>query len=192
MKEALLGYLGKHTVISFCLAYLAYILTNFSYNTEIDLTKFQNEWVFFVLTLVLVIIEVMIYSAMTEKYESVLRLAYKKPMLKYTFAKKQFERGKYEVEGKPRKSYDNLPQWIKIEIDKLDSSIYDDKIPKLCDLLIASFNSIVLLLYGYLSGKHYFWIIGIFSALYFGYFLISKYLDIKHTIINDYTSLFEE
>lgn len=191
MKEVLFGYFGKYTVISFCLVYLAFILTNFPYYTEIDIT-FENGWTFFVVTLIIVVIEVMIYSAMNEKYESILRIVYKKPMLKYTFTKRQFENGKYEVEGKPRKSYDNLPQQIKTEIDKLDASIYNNEIPKFCDLLISSFNSIIILIYGYYFEMKYFLIIGIISSFYFGYFLINKYSSIKNIILHDYMSLFEE
>lgn len=192
MEGTLFGYLGKYTVVSLFLSYLAIILSSssFPFNHDISLEMFQNS----AITLVfigLLIFYVMIYSAMVEKYEDVLRICFRKPMLRYTVAKKQFEKGNYEIEGKPRKSYDNLPQCIKTEIDKLDSSLHNQKIPKLLDLSIASFNSVMLLACGLFAKNCIFLIIGIFS-IYFIYFLRNTYLDIKNIILQDYMSLFEE
>lgn len=193
MEGILFGYLGKYTVVSLFLSYLAVILSSssFLFNHEISLEMFQNITILLVFT-VLLIIYVMIYSAMVEKYEDVLRICFRKPMLRYTVAKKQFEKGKYEIEGKTRKSYDNLPQWIKTEIDKLDSLLYSQKIPKLLDLSIASFNSVMLLTYGLFAKNCIFLIIGVVSSIYFIYLLVDTYLDIKNTILQDYMSLFEE
>ena len=192
MEGTLFGYLGKYTVVSLFISYLAVILSSssFPFNHEISLEMFHNSVVVLVFT-VLLIIYVLIYSAMVEKYEDVLRICFRKPMLRYTVAKKQFEKGNYEIEGKPRKSYDNLPQWIKTEIDKLDSSLHSQKIPKLLDLSIASFNSVMLLACGLFTKNCIFLIIGV-SSIYFIYFLRYTYLDIKNTILQDYMSLFEE
>lgn len=194
MVGTLFGYLGKYTVVSLFLSYLVIILSksSFPFNYEIHLEMFQNGAIALVFT-VLLIIYIMIYSAMIEKYEHVLRICFRKPMLRYTVAKKQFDNGNYEIEGKSRKSYDNLPQWIKTEIDKLDSSIYSQKIPKLLDLSIASFNSVMLLAYGLFVNINIFYVIviGIFN-IYYIYFFRSAYLDIKNTILQDYISLFEE
>lgn len=192
MEGTLFGYLGKYTVVSLFISYLAVILSSssFPFNHEISLEMFHNSVAVLVFT-VLLIIYVLIYSAMVEKYEDVLRICFRKPMLRYTVAKKQFEKGNYEIEGKPRKSYDNLPQRIKTEIDKLDSSLHSQKIPKLLDLSIASFNSVMLLACGLFTKTCIFLIIGV-SSIYFIYFLRYTYLDIKNTILQDYMSLFEE
>ena len=192
MEGTLFGYLGKYTVVSLFISYLAVILSSssFPFNHEISLEMFHNSVAVLVFT-VLLIIYVLIYSAMVEKYEDVLRICFRKPMLRYTVAKKQFEKGNYEIEGKPRKSYDNLPQRIKTEIDKLDSSLHSQKIPKLLDLSIASFNSVMLLACGLFTKTFIFLIIGV-SSIYFIYFLRYTYLDIKNTILQDYMSLFEE
>lgn len=194
MVGTLFGYLGKYTVVSLFLSYLVVILSksSFPFNYKINLEMFQNGAIGFVF-IALVIIYIMIYFAMIEKYEHVLRTCFRKPMLRYTVAKRQFDNGNYEIEGKSRKSFDNLPQWIKTEIDKLDSSIYSQKIPKLLDLSIASFNSVMLLAYGLFVNIHIFYVvlIGIFN-IYFIYFLRNTYLDIKNTILQDYMSLFEE
>jgi len=192
MEGTLFGYLGKYTVVSLFLSYLAIMLSSssFPFNNDISLEMFQNS----AITLVfigLLIFYVMIYSAMVEKYEDVLRICFRKPMLRYNVAKKQFEKGNYEIEGKPRKSYDNLPQYIKTEIDKLDSLLHSQKIPKFLDLSIASFNSVMLLACGLFAKNCIFLIIGIFS-IYFIYFLRNTYLDIKNIILQDYMSLFEE
>jgi len=192
MEGTLFGYLGKYTVVSLFISYLAVILSSssFPFNHEISFEMFQNSVAVLVFA-GLLIFYVLIYSAMVEKYKDVLRICFRKPMLRYTVAKKQFEKGNYEIEGKPIKSYDNLPQWIKTEIDKLDSLLYSQKIPKLLDLSIASFNSVMLLAYGLFLKNCIFLIIGV-SSIYFIYFLRYTYLDIKNTILQDYMSLFEE
>jgi len=191
MEGTLFGYLGKYTVVSLFLSYLAVIFSSPSLliNYEIIAEIFQSSAI--AVVLIVLIIYVMIYSIMVEKYEDVLRICFRKPMLRYTVAKKQFEKGNYEIEGKPRKSYDDLPQWIKTEIDKLDNLLYSQKIPKLLDLSIASFNSVMLLAYGLFLKNCIFLIIGV-SSIYFIYFLRNTYLDIKNTILQDYMSLFEE
>ena len=191
MEGTLFGYLGKYTVVSLFLSYLAVIFSSppLLINYEIVAEIFQSSAI--AVVLIVLIIYVMIYSIMVEKYEDVLRICFRKPMLRYTVAKKQFEKGNYEIEGKPRKSYDDLPQWIKTEIDKLDNLLYSQKIPKLLDLSIASFNSVMLLAYGLFLKNCIFLIIGV-SSIYFIYFLRNTYLDIKNTILQDYMSLFEE
>ena len=193
MEGTLFGYLGKYTVVSLLLSYLAIMLSKLAFplNYEIGLEIFRSNAIILVFAFVLLILYVMIYSAMVEKYEDVLRICFRKPMLRYTVAKKQYEKGNYEIEGKPRKNYDSLPQGIKTEIDKLDSSLYNQKIPKLLDLSIASFNSVMLLAYGFFAKNYIFLIIVVFS-IYFIYFLRETYLDIKNTILKDYMSLFEE
>ena len=193
MEGTLFGYLGKYTVVSLLISYLVLILSNssFSFNDGLNLEMFQNGAIALGFTVLL--IYVMIYSAMVEKYDHVLRTCFRKPMLRYTVAKKQFENGNYEIEGNPRKSYDNLPQLIKTEIDKLDSSLHSQEVPKLLDLLIASFNSVILLTYGLFVNLNilYIIVIGIFS-IYFIYFLMNSYMVIKNIILQDYMSLFEE
>lgn len=194
MEGTLFGYLEKYTVVSLFLSYLVVILSksSFLFNYDIHLEMFQNGSIAIVF-IALLIIYIMIYSAMIEKYEYVLRKCFRKPMLRYTLAKRQFENGNYGIEGKSRKSYDNLPQWIKTEIDKLDSSLYNQKIPKLLDLSIASFNSVMLLAYGFFVNINILYIIVIvIFNIYCIYFFISAYLDIKNTILQDYISLFEE
>lgn len=189
MEGTLFGYLGKYTVVSLFLCYLA-VISNILYfpsNYEIAVEMFQSSAPIVVF---IVLIYVMIYSAMVEKHEDILRICFRKPMLRYTMAKKQYEKGNYEVKGKPLKSYDNLPQLIKTEIDKLDSLLYNQKIPKLLDLSIASFNSVVLLAYGLFARNNIFLIV--LSSIYFFYFLRNTYLDIKNIILQDYMSLFEE
>ena len=164
MEGTLFGYLGKYTVVSLFLSYLAVIFSSPSLliNYEIIAGIFQSSAI--AVVLIVLIIYVMIYSIMVEKYEDVLRICFRKPMLRYTVAKKQFEKGNYEIEGKPRKSYDDLPQWIKTEIDKLDNLLYSQKIPKLLDLSIASFNSVMLLAYGLFLKNCIFLIIGVSSV----------------------------
>lgn len=129
---------------------------------------------------------------MLEKYEPILRVLFKRPMLEYTLAKKKFKNGLYDVYTDPRKNYDILPQEIKTEIDKLDNGIRNEKIPKFLDLFIASLNSILLSLYGLIFQNRIFLIAGILAILYFGYFLEISFLDLKKTILFDYKSLFEE
>lgn len=113
-------------------------------------------------------------------------------MLEYTLAKKKFKNGCYEVEGNPRKSYDKLPQTIKTDIDKLDNLIYQEKVPKLIDLSLASFNSLILLLYGFFIKSDLYLTTGVFASFYFGFFGINAYSDLKKVIIYDYKSLFED
>ena len=70
MVGTLFGYLGKYTVVSLFLSYLVVILSksSFPFNYEIHLEMFQNGAIALVFT-VLLIIYIMIYSAMIEKYE---------------------------------------------------------------------------------------------------------------------------
>lgn len=151
MKGTLLTFLGKYTVLSLSLGLLAYVIDTLSFNLKNGITveSFEKNWIIFIVTLGSLIAYGMIYSAMLEHYESILRTLFKKPMLEYTLTKKKFKSGYYEVEGNPRKSYDKLPQNIKTEIDKLDNLIHQEKIPKFVDLSLASFNSLILLLYGF-------------------------------------------
>ena len=129
---------------------------------------------------------------MLEHYESILRTLFKKPMLEYTLTKKKFKSGYYEVEGNPRKSYDKLPQNIKTEIDKLDNLIHQEKIPKFVDLSLASFNSLILLLYGFFIKNNLYLATGLLASFYFGFFGINAYSDLKKVILYDYKSLFED
>jgi hypothetical protein len=192
MIGVLLRFLGKFTVISLSIGLLAIITNNLEsiLSTNGDLTN-QVSLPKFGISLLLLIFYVMTYSLMIEKYEFIIIKLFKKPMLEYTLTKKQFQNGIYEIAGNPRKSYDKLPEYIKNEIDKLDDLIYKYKAPKLFDLIIASLNSLFILLYGIYFKEKIYIIFGI-SAVYFFILMFTTYSDIKNTILQDYKSLFEE
>ncbi|AKB69502.1 hypothetical protein [Methanosarcina mazei] len=194
MRGTLLAFLGKYTVLSISLGLLACVIDKLSFNlkNEITVELIEENWIAFIITLGLLIAYVLIYSAMLEHYEFILQTIFKKPMLEYTLAKKKFKNGCYEVEGNPRKSYDKLPQTIKTDIDKLDNLIYQEKVPKLIDLSLASFNSLILLLYGFFIKSDLYLTTGVFASFYFGFFGINAYSDLKKVIIYDYKSLFED
>ncbi|MGB9928039.1 MAG: hypothetical protein ACPK85_06485 [Methanosarcina sp.] len=194
MKDALIGFLGKYTIISLSLSFLTYYIGMLPFNlhNNITLESFENDWEFYIFSVFLLIIYVMIYFALLEKYESILTIFFKRPMLEYTLAKKKFKNGRYDIYTDPRKNYDLLPQEIKTEIDKLDTGIRTEKLPKFLDLFIASFNSFLLILYGLIFQKNIFLIVGLIATLYFGYFFGISFLDLRKTIIFDYKSLFEE
>ncbi|NPE29474.1 hypothetical protein HNV12_16250 [Methanococcoides sp. SA1] len=192
MSEILLSLIGKFTIISLFIGLLALIANNFNLILSIntDVTNQLDLFKFLIISSVL-IFYVMIYNLMIEKYEYIMIKLFKGPMLKYTFVKKQFQNGKYEIDGNPRKSYDKLPEYIKDEIDKLDDLIHKDKIPKLFDLILASLNSIFILLFGIYYNNKIYILFGL-SAVYFVILLLTTYSDIKDTILQDYKSLFEE
>jgi hypothetical protein len=194
MKETLLAFLGKYTVLSLSLGLLAYVIEKlpFYLNNGITIEIIEQNWTIFVIILGLLIAYCMVYYALLEHYEMLLQTLFKRPMLEYTLAKKKFKNGIYEVRGNPRKSYDKLPQDVKTEIDKLDNLIYREKIPKFIDLSLASFNSLVLLLYSFYINNVIFLTIGFISSVYFGYFSINSYFDLKKVILYDYKSLFED
>ncbi|AKB33453.1 hypothetical protein MSSIH_2763 [Methanosarcina siciliae HI350] len=194
MKETLFAYLGKYTVLSITLGSLVYVIDKLSFNlnNEITLELFESNWIFFIYTTGLLIFNVMFYLSLLENYEIILRLLFKRPMLEYTLAKKKFKCGIYDINRDPRKNYDILPEQIKTEIDKLDNSMYTEKVPKFLDLFLASFNSLLLLLYGLISENKTFLVGGSLAILYFGGFFIKSYVHLKETIIFDYKSLFEE
>lgn len=194
MRGALLAFLGKYTLLSLSLGLLACVIDKLSFNlkNEITVELFEKNWIIFIITLGLLIAYVLIYSAMLENYEFILQTIFKKPMLEYTLTKKKFKNGYYEVEGNPRKSYDKLPQSIKTEIDKLDNLIYQEKVPKFIDLSLASFNSFVLLLYGFFIKNNIYLATGLLSSFYFGFFGINAYSELKKVILYDYKSLFED
>ncbi|RXA20584.1 hypothetical protein EQO05_05570 [Methanosarcina sp. MSH10X1] len=194
MKDTLIAFLGKYTTLSMSLALLIYVIDKLpSYlDSGVVLESFENDWKFFIFSGLLLVVYVMVYSALLEKYDSILRVFFKRPMLEYTLAKKKFKDGLYDIYRDPRKNHDILPQEIKIEIDKLDTGLRTEKIPKFLDLFIASFNSFLLLSYGLIFQNRIFLISGGLASLYFGYFFGSSFLDLKNTIIFDYKSLFEE
>jgi hypothetical protein len=134
----------------------------------------------------------MIYFVLLDNDEIILRFLFKKPMLKYTLAKKKFKCGLYDINKDPRKNFDILPQEIKTEIDKLDNSMYTEKMPKFFDLFLAFINSLLLLLYSLISENKNFLAVGLLAILYFGVFFVKSYVNLKETIIFDYKSLFEE
>ena len=191
MKE-LLEYLGKNTVISLILGLTVMGISESSIlEKKIIIKIFQSNISFFSLIVLLLIFEVVVYSEMKERYESFLRILFRKSMLEYTLKKKQFKKGKYEIKGNPRKSYDCLPQKIKVEIDKMDELLSKEKLPKLFDLLIASFNSMIILIYGFFMKNTIILIFGVIMIMYFIRFGIKVYSDINNTILKDYVSLFE-
>jgi len=194
MRGTLLTFLGKYTVLSLSLGLLAYVIDKLSFNlkNEITVEILEKDWIIFIITLGLLIAYVLIYSAILEHYEFILQTIFKQPMLEYTLAKKKFKNGYYEVEGNPRKSYDKLPQSIKTDIDKLDNLIYYEKVPKFVDLFLASFNSFVLLLYGFFIKNDLYLATGLLSSFYFCFFGINAYSDLKKVILYDYKSLFED
>lgn len=194
MKGTLLGFLGKYTIISISLSVLIYIIDKFPFILDkgITMESFESDWNLYIISVFLLILYVMTYSALLEKYEPILRFFFKRPMLEYTLAKKKFKNGRYEVYTDPRKNYDILPQEIKTEIDKLDIGIRTEKMPKFLDLFIASFNSILFSLYGLIFQNIIFLISGMLAILYFGHFLEISFQDLKKTILFDYKSLFEE
>jgi hypothetical protein len=70
--------------------------------------------------------------------------------------------------------------------------MYTENLPKFFDLFLASFNSLLLLLYGLISENRNFLVGGLFAILYFGVFFIKSFENIRETIVFDYKSLFEE
>ncbi len=195
MRGILLAFLGKYTVLSLSLGILAYVidkLSSFNLENVIIVELLEKNWIVFIFTLSLPIAYGLIHFAILEHYELLLQTLFKKQMLEYTLTKKKFKNGYYEVEGNPRKSYDKLPQNIKTEIDKLDNIIYQEKVPKFVDLSLASFNSLILLLYGFFIKNNHYLAIGLLAFFYFGFFGINAYSDLKKVILYDYKSLFEE
>jgi hypothetical protein len=194
MQELISGYLGKYTIISLLLVLIAYIIDRlpFILKNNITLDSFKNDWNFFIISILILIIYIIFYSIMILRYESILRFFFRRPMLEYTLAKKKFKNGIYDVHTDPRKNYDILPQEIKTEIDKLDIILRTEKIPVFLDLFIASFNSFLILLYGVTFKNRVFLIIGILTILIFGSFFVISFLNLKNTINFDYKSLFEE
>lgn len=194
MKETILAFLGKYTVISILLGFLLFFIDKLSFNLNngITLELLESNWIFFIYTTGLIIFYTMFYFAISESYEIILRTFFKRPMLEYTLAKKRFKNGIYDLNKDPRKNYDILPQDIKIEIDKLDNLIYVEKMPKFLDLFLASFNSLLLLIYGLISENRNFLAVGSLAILYFGFFFVKSYVNLKETIVFDYKSLFEE
>ncbi|KKG69842.1 hypothetical protein DU43_18385 [Methanosarcina mazei] len=194
MKGTLLAFLGKYTVLSITFGFLVYAIDRFPFNSSngITLDLFESNWIVFIYMIGLMIFNVMFYFSLLENYETLLRFVFKRPMLEYTLAKKRFKNGIYSINKDPRKNFDVLPQEIKTEIDKLDISMYTEKMPKFLDLFLASFNSLILLLYGLILKNKIFLAGGLLAIFYFGIFFIKSYVSLKETIIFDYKSLFEE
>ncbi len=72
-------------------------------------------------------------------------------MLELALAKKVYKNGKYNVEGRPLKSYEKLPIAKKNEIDKVDNDFDTYYMPNFLDTIVAWLNTIIILelLYNY-------------------------------------------
>jgi len=195
MKDKILDSLQLYTLLAICLQFVIINLPDLLSN-GLKLELIENKTNF--LILVIALISLLIYRLLIERYSTILQLIFKKPMLKYTNAKKKYNKVNTDYQNKPFKSYDHLPPEVQTKIDKLDELAIKEYIPKFFDLIIAQLNSIILLAfcihmwdavliiqYGYLF-------IGLVIVVYFSYLTVSSYNDIEYTITNDYMSLFEE
>lgn len=160
MTKSLLVYLGKFTVFSLFL-----IETTIAYplliSKEIStLSGIIDNWTIIVIGFFLVIVDILIGIILNEFYEPITSFLFKKQMLEYTYTKKSFENGLYEVVGKPIKSYDKLPKKINDSIDKLDVLYYNQKMPHFFDLTAAFINSSTFLALGFLQNNNQYLLIG--------------------------------
>lgn len=187
MNGVLASYIGKNTFFSLVIFFTSLIISH-----DLSLDSFTSNPFFVLAFIVVVLFYAMIYSALIEKYELVLQVVYKVPMLKLAAVKIRYQKSKFYCLMKPHKFHDSLPLQKQSEMKISDNLIRNEKIPLLCDFFLASFTALTLLFYGLLSRKFMVISIALFSCLYFFYFLRSVYIDIENIILVDSISLFEE
>lgn len=192
MNKSPLDYLGIFAVFSLFLIEVAIAYPLYISNEIASVTGILDNRTVLVIAVCLIGIDIIIHILLNEFYEPITAFLFKRQMLEFTYAKKIFENGYYEVEGKPLKSYDKLPSDIKNSIDKLDSLYYNQKMPHLFDLTVGFANSSTFLLLGILQNNNNYSLIGTLMSIFFGLLLARSYFAIGKMILIDYKSIFEE
>lgn len=192
MTKTLLAYFGRFTVFSLILIEITIAYPLLVSNEMSTLSEIMDSWTIFSIVFFLIVVDFFIDAILNEFYESVTSFLFRKQMLEYTYVKKSFKNGFYEVAGKPNKSYDNLPQEIQDSINKLDILYHNQKMPHFFDLTVAFTNSITFSTIGFLQNNNQYLLLWSLMSLFFILLLAKAYFDIGMMITIDYKSIFEE
>lgn len=192
MTKELTNYLGKFTVISLFLIEAIIVYQLVTSNTETTLSGIAENWAFIAVGTSFVLLDLVVYISLIEFYKPVTSFLFERELLEYTYAKKSFQNGSYEVEGKPIKSYDKLPHTITDKIDKLDDLFYNNSMPHFFDLIVASMNSFICFFIGILKNSNLYLLAGGSMSIFFILLCYKAYIDIGTMITVDYKSIFEE
>ena len=192
MIKSLIANLGKITVFSLFLIEITIAYPLLISNEISTFSGIMDDLTIFVFVIFLLIVDLSIGIILNAFYEPITSFLFRKQMLEYTYTKKSFKNGLYEVAGKPNKSYDKLPQEIQDSINKLDILYHNQKMPHFFDLTVSSTNSAIFLVIALLQNNNQYLLSGSLMSFFFILLLAKAYFDIGKMITIDYKSIFEE
>ena len=188
MFDKLTDNLKTYTLLSLAVEILIFNLPSIiDGKVSLDILENVNS----IIVLLSLVGSILLYKLLLDNYESIIQILFRKPMLELALAKKVYKNGKYNVEGRPLKSYEKLPIAKKNEIDKVDNDFDSYYMPNFLDTIVAWLNTIIILSYCIIIGTYVYLFIGLIVVFIVSLIIVKWYNKIEYVISVDMKSLFE-